>query len=201
VAYQNDYTDFIENLAVRGVNFATGLLEFQARNLDQARIEGFEAKVIADLAGLSSRLNGFKVRASYAYANGENLQDNTPINSIDPQQLVFGLAYASPNERWGIEAILTATDRKNASEIDASSLQQQGGAIIEAFETPGFTTLDFIGYYNVTDDLRLNYGVFNSTNKQHFLWSEEFVQNPNTGNFDRLTQAGRNFSVSLKYNF
>lgn len=201
VAYQNDYTDFIESLATRGFNFRTGLLEFQARNLDEARIEGFEAKVLADLAGVSRALAGFQVRASYAYADGQNLQDQTPINSIDPQQLVFGVAYAPQSDRWGVEAILTATDRKEVSDIDASSLQDRSGAAIVPFETPGFTTLDLIGYVNITDKLRLNYGVFNATDKQYFSWSEEFVQNPSTANFDRLSEAGRNYSVSIKYNF
>ncbi len=201
VAYQNDYEDFIESLAVRGFNFATGLLEFQARNLDEARIEGYEARLMADLGGLSSSLEGFKVRAAYAHAEGENLEENTPINSIDPEQLVFGLAYESRENKWGVEAILTATGRKSAADIDASSLQQAGAEPISPFETPGFTTLDLIGHYNFSDSLRLNYGVFNATDKQYYSWSEEFVQDPSAANFDRLSEAGRNYSVSIKYSF
>ncbi len=201
VAYENDYVNFIESLSVRGFNPATGLLEFQARNLDEATIKGFEAKLLADLSGLSAALEGFKLRAAYAYADGENLEDNTPINSIDPQQLVLGIGYASQGDRWGIEAVVNSTDRKDQSDIDASSLQQAGAPLIAAFETPGFTTFDLIGHYNVNDKLRLNYGVFNVTDKQTFSWSEEFVQDPAAANFDRLSEAGRNFSLSLKYTF
>ncbi len=201
VAYRNDYTDFIESLASRGFNPVTRLLEFQARNLSEARIEGLEVKLMADLAGLSDSLNGLKVRASYAQADGENLEENTPINSIDPEELVFGLAYAADNDRWSVETIVTATARKDAVDIDASSLQQRGDSPVQPFETPGAAILDVIGYVNLSDNLRLNYGVFNVTDKQYYSWSEEFVQNPATSNFDRLTEAGRNYSVSIKYKF
>lgn len=201
VAYENDYVNFIESLSVRGFNPLTGLLEFQARNLDEATIKGFEAKLLSDLSGLSVALEGFKLRAAYAYAKGENLEDNTPINSIDPQQLILGIGYAPQDDRWGIEAVINATDRKDQSDIDTSALQQSGAPLVAAFETPGFTTLDLIGYYNVSEKLRVNYGVFNVTDKQTFSWSEEFVQDPTTANFDRLSEAGRNFSLSLKYTF
>lgn len=201
VAYRNDYTDFIETLSVRGFNPVTRLLEFQARNLPEAKIEGFELKLLADLSGISERLTGFKARAAYAYANGVNIEDDTPINSIDPQQLVFGVAYSSRNDHWGLEGVLTLSERKDANDIDASSLQTQGGELVEPFETPGFGILDLIGYYNVSDALRLNWGVFNAADKHYFSWSEEFVQNPQTANFDRLSEVGRNYSVSIKYTF
>ena len=200
VAYQNEYTDFIESLAVRGFNFTTGLLEFQARNLDEAEIKGLEMKLLADLAGISDSFSGFQVRAAYAQSEGENKVTNTPINSIDPDQFVLGIAYTNPENRWGIEGVLTASDRKSSSDIDASSLQT-GGVTVLPFETPGYTTFDLIGFYNFSENLRLNYGVFNLSDKKYFSWSEEFVQNPSTTNFDRLTEAGRNYSVSIKYNF
>lgn len=201
VAYQNDYEDFIEGLATRGFNFATGLLEFQARNLPEATIEGFEFKLLADLRALTPSLEGVEARVAYAYANGENRETNQPLNSINPQQLVIGLGYSGSNDRWGIEGVVTIAERKSAADIDASSLQSEGAPLVEPFETPGYGTLDLIGYYNVTEQLRVNWGVFNATDKQYSRWGEEFVQNPQTTNFDRLTEAGRNYSVSVKYSF
>ena len=201
VGYRNDYEDFIESLAFRGFNFRTGLLEFQARNLPEASIEGFEFKALADLSGLTPALEGVQARVAYAYSDGENEETNQPLNSIDPQQLVVGLGYSSPNDRWGIESVLTLTDRKDASDIDSTGLQTPGAPAVQPFETPGFGLLDLIGYYNVTDSLRLNWGVFNVADKQIYQWSEEFVQNPATTNFDRLTEPGRNYSVTVKYSF
>ncbi|MEO0367259.1 MAG: TonB-dependent hemoglobin/transferrin/lactoferrin family receptor, partial [Pseudomonadota bacterium] len=189
VAYQNDYTDFIETLSVRGFNFFTGLLEFQATNLDEAEISGFEMKLLADLGAIYPSLEGTVVRAAYASADGEESTTNTPINSIDPDQFVLGVAYA-PSEKWGVEGILTLTDRKDASDIDASSLQVDGAPAVAPFESPGYGIVDLIGYYNFSDQLKLNWGVFNLTDKEYFSWSDELVQDPATTNFARLTQAG-----------
>ncbi len=200
-AYKNTYEDFIEGLAVRGFNPLTRLLEFQARNLDEAQISGFEFKTQYQLVALSDHLDGYQFRAAYAYANGENKENDQPLNSIDPQQLVLGLGYAPHNDKWRIEAVITATERKDASDIDASSLQTPGQAPVSPFETPSFVTLDLIGHYNLSDKASINWGVFNVTDKQSYQWSEEFVQSPLTTNFDRLTEPGRNYSVTIKYTF
>ncbi|MFT6032224.1 MAG: hemoglobin/transferrin/lactoferrin receptor protein [Arenicella sp.] len=199
--YQNTYEDFIETLAVRGFNLDTRLLEFQARNLDQAEISGFEFKTQYNLGQVYSDFDGFHLRAAYAYSDGENQQDGTPLNSIDPQQLVVGVGYAPADDKWSIEAVVVATDSKSSSDIDASSLQAQGAPSVMPFEASSFVTLDLIGHYNINDNARINWGVFNVTDKQHFQWSEEFVQNPATTNFDRLTEPGRNYSITVKVNF
>jgi hemoglobin/transferrin/lactoferrin receptor protein len=199
--YQNTYEDFIESLSVRGFNPITGLLEFQARNLDEAEISGFELKAQYSLGQVFDSLNGFNIRAAYAYSDGENRQTDTPLNSVDPQQLVLGIAYAPASEKWSIEAVVVASDRKSFNDIDASSLQARGAAAITPFETPGFATLDLIGHYEINDKAKINWGIFNLTDKQHFQWSEEFVQDPVTTNFDRLTEPGRNYSVTVKVNF
>ncbi|MBL4673548.1 MAG: TonB-dependent hemoglobin/transferrin/lactoferrin family receptor, partial [Arenicella sp.] len=199
--YQNRYEDFIESLSVRGFNPVTGLLEFQARNLDEAEISGFELKTNYNLGQVLTSLNGFNIRAAYAYSDGENKQTDTPLNSIDPQQLVIGVGYAPVSEKWSIEAVVVASDRKSISDIDASSLQARGAPVITPFETPGFTTLDLIGHYEINDNAKINWGIFNLTDKAHFQWSEEFVQDPVATNFDRLTEPGRNYSVTVKVNF
>ncbi|RBP48914.1 TonB-dependent hemoglobin/transferrin/lactoferrin family receptor [Arenicella xantha] len=200
-AYKNTYEDFIESLAVKGFNPQTRLLEFQARNVDEAEIIGFELKAQYQLIALSDALKGVQVRAAYAYTDGNNKENDLPLNSIDPQQLVLGLSFTPSNEKWSIETVITATDRKDASNIDASSLQAAGEPAITPFETPGFTTLDLIGHYQLNDQARINWGVFNVTDKQNYRWSEEFVQHPLSTNFDRLSEPGRNYSVTIKYMF
>jgi len=197
-AYKNKYDNFIEELSVVGFNFFTGLLEFQAVNLDEAEIQGFEFKANYKLSALSDALDGFTVRAAYAYAEGDNKESNQPLNSIDPDQLVLGVKYGDHDDRWSLEAIVTATDGKSANEIDATSLN---GAPV--FEVPSYATLDLIGHYNITDNFKLNWGVYNVTDKEHYIWSQEFVQDfsNNEGLLGRLTQPGRNYSVTMKYDF
>ena len=88
-AYKNNYEDFIESLAVLGFNPRTFLLEFQARNLEEAEIKGFEFKAQYQLSALSESLQGGQLRAAYAYADGENKENGQAINSIDPQPVSY----------------------------------------------------------------------------------------------------------------
>ena len=199
--FDNRYTDFIEGLAVRGFNPATGLLEFQARNLDQAEIKGVELKATYHLSQINEVFEGVNLRAAYAYSKGENRVNGSPLNSVNPQELVLGLGFLPSSEQWGLEAVITAVGRKEVKEIDASSLQTPGMAVVIPFETPGYAVLDLIGHYNVSENLKINWGVYNATDKQIYQWSEEFIQAPLTTNFDRLTQPGRNFSATAKYTF
>lgn len=201
VVYQNDYDNFIESLAVKGFNLQTFLLEFQARNLSQARIQGFELKANYDIGAWLPALKGFKMRAAYAYAEGEETDTNIPINTINPQQLVLGVGYFPDSKKWGVESVLTLVDRKDAKDIDASSLQSDGTPEVLPFEAPGYGVIDVIGHYQLTDKARFNLGIFNLTDKKVTSWSTELVQNPQRANFDRLTQAGRNYSVTFKYDF
>jgi hemoglobin/transferrin/lactoferrin receptor protein len=199
--FDNRYTDFIEGLAVRGFNPLTGLLEFQARNLDQAEIKGVELKARYQLGAVNNIFQGVNLRAAYAYSEGENKENGTPLNSVNPQELVLGIGYLPSSERWSLEAVITAADRKDANDIDSSSLQTSGQAAVVPFETPGYAVLDLIGHYNINDKLKINWGVYNAMDKQVYQWSEEFLQDPLTTNFERLTQPGRNYSVTAKYTF
>lgn len=201
VAYRNTYQDFIQSLAVKGFNPATQLLEFQAKNLDEAQIKGVELKSQYQLAAISESLQGFETRFSVAKSSGEDKTTGTPINTIDPLQAVLGVAYLPSDGRWGMEAILTYHGKKKASDIDASSLQRRGEQLVAPFEPDSAAVIDLIGHVNLNDKSRINWGVFNLTDKRYFSWSEALVRNPNNTNLDRLTAPGRNFSVTYKYNF
>lgn len=198
--YQNNYDNFIEELSVVGFNFVTGLLEFQAVNLEETQIDGFEFKASYDLGALSTVFDGIQVRAAYAHADGKNEINGEPLNSIDPNQFVLGVKYGQQEDRWSVEAIVTATERKKSSDIDAASLNGN-----DAFETPGYAIMDLIGHVNVSDNLTVNWGIYNVTDKKYFQWSQEFIQDfslaGGEGDLGRLTQAGRNYAITMKYDF
>lgn len=198
--YQNDYESFIESLTVKGFNPATGLLEFQARNLPSATIDGIEIKGGLELKSLSESFDNFSLRYAYAFSDGEGGSEEDspeqPIDSIDPQQFIAGLAFDDSDEAWGTELIWILTDRKNSKDIDSSGLQP--GEV--PFETPGRGTLDLLGYYHVNDHLRINWAVFNATDKLYWL-SGNTIGQLETDNNRRLSESGRSFSVTVKYEF
>jgi len=137
--YRSRYDDFIESLAFRGFNPATGLLEFQARNLDEAEIKGFELRGFLDLTDFHE---GLHVQYAYAHSDGEDDTTGLPINTVQPESLVVGLGYDAPSGLWGSELIMTVNDRK--TEIDDSAIQPADPADppVPAFNTPGFSTYD-----------------------------------------------------------
>lgn len=196
--YQNRYDDFIEALAFKGFNPATNLLEFQARNLDEAEIDGLEIK---GQFNLSTILNGLTLNYAYAQSSGEESASKTPINSIQPESLTAGLRYDSTNERWGVEFMTTLTQRK--TDIDDSALQPSdpNAPSVKAFAAPGHAVFDTVGHYRITDKLRLNWGLFNITDKKYWNWNNVLARAEDSNLLPRLTQPGRNASVTLKYEF
>ena len=197
-AYESNYDNFIESLASRGVNPDTGLLEFQARNLDKTEINGVELKGYWSMKNL---LSGLHLQYAYAISDGEDTTTDLPLNTIQPESLVIGLGYDAENSRWGTEIILTANDRK--TDIDDESIQSldPSSPPVEPFQTPGFAILDLVGYYNINKKMKINWGIFNLTDKQYWNWNDVGLRTATSSVLPRLTQPGLNSSISFKYIF
>lgn len=188
------YRDFIDSLhqlnCPGDAGCVPGLITFQSINLSNVRIYGAELRADAAVGG------GFAVRASLAWARGEDTDLNQPINSIDPLKLVTGLRYAAGNV-WGAELIGTFVEQKDRISTAAPVLRA----------SPGFGIFDLTAYWNVTKQLSFNAGLFNITDRKYFLWSD--LQGVGAGtdptatglNMDRFSQPGRNGAIAFKYQF
>ncbi len=189
--YDNRYDDFIETLAFAGFNPMTGLLEFKSRNLSETEISGLELRGQFDL---SSWRPGLALHYAYANSDGEDSETGAPLNSIQPETLVTGLVYDDPMQNWGLELAWTLTARKD--DIDASAL-----AGTAAFEAPGSGVLDVLGHYRFNDHFKVQWGVFNLNNKLHWQWNNVLLTATGSASLARLSQPGRNASVTLKFEF
>ena len=193
--FYNEYRDFIdENAITPGYTSDT----FQTRNIAHASIRGVEAKGRLNLEHFGAA-PGLYAQGSIAYARGRNDDNGAPLNSVNPLTGVFSLGYEQA--RYGGELTWTLVKRK--TRIDESSLNIPDGTTSQ-FASPGFGLLDLTAYYQVTDDLAVNAGLYNLTDKKYWLWDdvrgydsvgEATVTSP--ANLDRLTQPGRNFAVNL----
>lgn len=190
--FYNRYDDFIEQVrrdsSVPGFPFG----EFQYVNLDKVTIYGAEARGELYLDHLGLPL-GSRTRASMAWARGKDDSSGQPLNSIDPLKAVVGLGYDEPNGRYGAELILTAVAAK--SRIDET--QTNGNP----FKTQGYGLLDLIGYWQVTDAVAVNAGVYNLTDKQYWHWSDVRSLSDSTPGLARYTQPGRHAAVNLIWEF
>ncbi|AVO53291.1 TonB-dependent receptor [Ectopseudomonas mendocina] len=193
--FYNRYRDFIDEDAV-GAN--GGQTIFQSRNISRATIRGAEAKGRLNLDSFGA-LPGLYTQGSIAYARGRDEESGEPLNSVNPLTGVFGLGYEQ--ERFG--GLLNWTLVKRKSRIDNSGFNSPTGDGSQ-FATPGYGILDLTGYYKLTDDLTINAGLYNLTDKQYWLWDDVrgYDGNGEAGvtapaNLDRLSQPGRNFAINL----
>ncbi|AQL39186.1 TonB-dependent receptor [Pseudomonas syringae] len=193
--FYNKYRDFINEDAITP---GYSELTFQSNNIKHATMKGAEVKGRINLDSLGAP-NGLYSQASVAYVHGRNNDTGEPINSVNPLTGVIGLGY----EQKDYGSLLSWTLVKRKTRVDDSSFHSPDGTSSQ-FKTPGFGILDLAGYYKVSDDVTLNAGLYNLTDKKYWRWDdvrgydgvgEAGVTAP--ANLDRLTQPGRNFSVNV----
>lgn len=192
--FYNQYRDFINEDAVTpGATSAV----FQSNNIKHATIKGVELKGRLNLDSFGAP-QGLYSQGAIAYAHGKNEDNGQPINSVNPLKGVFGLGYEQ--QQYG--GLLSWTLVKRQNRVDSSAFKSPDGSGV--FKTPGFGILDLAGYYKVTDDVTVNAGLYNLTDKKYWLWDdvrsydgvgEAAVTSP--ANLDRLTAPGRNFAINL----
>ena len=193
--FYNKYRDFIDEDAVQSANLET---TFQANNIKHATIKGAEVKGRLDLDHFGAP-EGLYTQGSIAYANGRNDDNGQPLNSVNPLTGVFGLGYEQPN--YG--GLLSWTVVKRKTRVDDTTFFAPDGQSSQ-FRTPGYGVLDLSGFYKVTDDVTVNAGLYNLTDKKYWQWDsvrgydgqgEAGVTQP--ANLDRLTMPGRNFAINV----
>ncbi|MFJ4347049.1 TonB-dependent receptor [Pseudomonas sp. NPDC089401] len=193
--FYNKYRDFIDEDAVQSANLET---TFQANNIKRATIKGAEIKGRLNLDHFGAP-QGLYTQASIAYANGRNDDNGQPLNSVNPLTGVFGLGYEQPD--YG--GLLSWTLVKRKTRVDDTTFFAPDGQSSQ-FRTPGYGVLDLSGFYKVTDDVTVNAGLYNLTDKKYWQWDsvrgydgqgEAGVTQP--ANLDRLTMPGRNFAINV----
>ncbi|WP_085673515.1 MULTISPECIES: TonB-dependent receptor [unclassified Pseudomonas] len=193
--FYNKYRDFIDEDAVQSANLET---TFQANNIKHATIKGAEIKGRLNLDHFGAP-QGLYTQGSIAYAHGRNDDNGQPLNSVNPLTGVFGLGYEQPN--YG--GLLSWTLVKRKTRVDDTTFFAPDGQSSQ-FRTPGYGVLDLSGFYKVTDDVTVNAGLYNLTDKKYWQWDsvrgydgqgEAGVTQP--ANLDRLTMPGRNFAINV----
>ncbi|WP_432754546.1 TonB-dependent receptor [Pseudomonas sp. WMBT8] len=196
-AFYNKYRDFIdEDNAALG---PTGTI-FQPGNIKRATIKGMEVKGRLNLDAFGAP-QGLYTKGAIAYAHGRNDETGQPLNSVNPLKGVFGLGY--DQDTYG--ALVSWTLVKKQNRVDSATFFTPTGIKANGpFKTPGFGIVDLTGFYKVTDDLTVNGGLYNLTDKKYWNWDdvrsydgvgEAGVTSP--ASLDRLTQPGRNFAINL----
>ena len=178
--FHTRYEDFIESKVRLGIDPESGRLLFQSQNLDETRIEGIEA-------GWSVRWDAFGFDGSAYYARGLNKENDEPLNSVGPSQVVLGFSWAAPSERSELRLKTTLTD--SWSERDETSG--------ELFKPAGHGVVDLFLTRRLGAHTILRAGLHNLTDRTYWNWSDVRGLSPNDPLLPYLAQAGRSASVSL----
>jgi hemoglobin/transferrin/lactoferrin receptor protein len=178
---------------------------FQAVNAEHAIIKGVEASGQLRLGWFNDALDGWTVNASASISNGRLIQPGdtgySPLNTVDPAKAVLGIAYDARN--WGAELIGTGVRRH--SQLSQASY----------FRPPGYGKIDLFAHYRPTENLELNVGLNNLTDRKYWDWGN--LQGGRLGNLisgngvndavgatsavDYYSMPGRYITASLRYTF
>jgi hemoglobin/transferrin/lactoferrin receptor protein len=152
------------------------------------RIYGFEGRLDQQL------YSGWRLRGSFAWTKGRDLETGLPIIQINPATGVLGLSYERGPFR--IESLVTAAMRKTARE---------SRGVNRLLLPPGYTVMDLLAQWKFARTGRLSVGIFNLLDEKYWQWADVPVNDAHTadsvGGPDRYTRPGRNFSMSLSYQF
>lgn len=176
--FYNTYEDFIDTVFV-GFS-GGGLMQFQYQNLSEVTIYGAEAR------GEYRFLPAWALRGSVAYAHGEDDDTGAPIDSVDPVKAVAGLAYEG--DVWGSQ--LVATHAWRHDRVTAGN-----------FEAPSYTVVDFLAYYDVSEHLTVNAGLFNIFDEEYYNSQDVSGLAAGSTIVGRYAQPGRNFGVNATIKF
>ena len=192
--FQNDYEDFIEPLSLApafasfgGIDPADGLRTFQSVNLNEVEINGYEVSGALNLGHFNDGLAGTQFKFALAYADGEDTNTSEPLDSIEPLSAVLGLSYTASSGQWGADAIWTLSEGKDQSDINSTSGRP---------ETSGYGTLDLLGYTQLSDAIRMSFGLFNVTDKEYVRWVD--TASVGADALNRFSQPGINARIDFK---
>jgi hemoglobin/transferrin/lactoferrin receptor protein len=90
---------------------------------------------------------------------------------------------------YGGQLMVTAVARKDRNPTPTN------------YTPKGYGLVDFSGWYQISKQTSLNFGVFNLFDRKYFQWADVRDVAANTSSLDAYSQPGRNFSISIKHQF
>jgi len=187
--FDTEYDDFIETKARIGVDPETGVLLFQSRNIDKARIYGFDLRLEQNMDAWSEALEGWSLFGAGYWSRGENRESGEPLNSVSPPQVVLGVSWTSSDDRW--DANLTGTFTAAQDRIDETAGPR--------FHTPSWATADLTVGWRINSFFDLRGGIYNLTDERYWRWADVSLFTPNNPMLELLTRPGRNYSISARF--
>ena len=214
--FDTRYHNFIDLSYKGNYNFKghSKLLPFsvyQNINRPNAKVTGFEISSHLELSYLTKFLNGFSLSYKYSQQKGR-MDGNIPMNPIQPKTAIYGISYAHPDEKFGLDLYVSHVSAKNAEDTYNMYHKEEGKKETTLkWRSDSYTTLDLLGYIKPIKNLTLRAGVYNLTNRKYITWDSarsirpfgtSNMINQNTGlGINRFYAPGRNYRLSMQLEF
>ncbi len=181
------YKDFIDSRANLGVD-PSGVTIFQSVNRDRARIFGVEAQTGISFGEWLPALEGWRLHGALAWAQGDDLRRERPLNTVAPPRLTAELLRKA-HARWP-ELALAVTAAARQDRLDRSAA--------DLFATPGYVALDLRTTWQPLPFMKLNFGVFNLLDKYYWEWGDiRGITRQNSPSPRFFTAAGRYYALTF----
>ncbi|PRM81679.1 Hemoglobin and hemoglobin-haptoglobin-binding protein A precursor [Haemophilus influenzae] len=134
------------------------------------------------------------------------------MNAIQPKTSVYGVSYAHPADKFGLDLYFTHVSAKNAEDTYNMFYKEEGkkDSTIK-WRSKSYTTIDLLGYIKPIKNLTLRAGVYNLTNRKYITWDSarsirpfgtSNMINQKTGEgINRFYAPGRNYRMSVQFEF
>ena len=182
--FVNNYDNFINQLTYIGV--IDGLATYQTQNVDSAKISGVE---LAFNLYKNENRKGASFFTSMAYASGDNVTDNEPLDTVNPFEAKYGIKYISDNNKW--EAKLTNTFVGKAR-VAASTT---------TFVPDAYTVSDLLVIYKPKETFELSAGIYNLFDGAYYNYQDVKGKSKTLSNLTRFTQPERHFKLGATIRF
>ncbi|WCE30621.1 TonB-dependent hemoglobin/transferrin/lactoferrin family receptor [Vibrio sp. SCSIO 43137] len=182
--FYNDYEDFIAQVTT---GTRMGRTVYTNKNLDEVKIYGAEFSGQLDLENTVDAPQGSYARIAVTYVDGEDKKSGKSLDSTAPLTTVVGLGL----DRDAFGGLMNVKMVKGKDEWQTDN----------NVKAPGYTLVDLTAYYKPIKDLKLSAGLFNVFDKKYWLYDDIAGRTSSTFHIDGKSQPGRNWAVTLDYQF
>ncbi len=182
--FVNNYDNFINQLTYIGV--VDSLATYQTQNVDSAKISGYE---LSFKLYRNENRKGASLFSSIAYASGDNITDNVPLDTVNPFEAKYGIKYISDNNKW--EAKLTNTFVGKAR-VAASTT---------TFVPEAYNVSDLLVIYKPKETFEFSAGIYNLFDEAYYNYQDVKGKAKDLANLTRFTQPERHFKLGATIRF
>ncbi|HHF4815292.1 TPA: TonB-dependent hemoglobin/transferrin/lactoferrin family receptor, partial [Haemophilus influenzae] len=184
---------------------------YQNVNRPNAKVTGWEIAAQISLGKITQFLNGLNLSYKYTYQKGR-IDGGIPMNAIQPKTSVYGVSYAHPADKFGLDLYFTHVSAKNAEDTyNMFYKEERKTDSTIKWRSESYTTIDLLGYIKPIKNLTLRAGVYNLTNRKYITWDSarsirpfgtSNMINKDTGlGINRFNAPGRNYRMSVQFEF